>query len=393
MAITVRVHRSISEIPQKEWDALTGDLPTPVFDWSWLNLLETAGGLDSQHGWTPLHLALWRGSELVAAAPLYGRGDSWGDFVYDFGFADAASHMGVAWYPKLVGMSPVTPSVGWKVFVRPGEDNHSLEGRWFDEAWALTQRVGAASLQANFTDPRWSDPLPGPWRRWTHQNFLWTNESHRDFDGYLGTFDKNQRRNIKRERKSLADQGLTLKFVPGEEIPESWFSLMGRLYDKTNDQFGPYAAKFLEPSFFEALGSIRPLLNFSATFYQDDPLPVALGFLLGKNGRLVGRYWGERIHHPDQYFNVCYYGPIEETIRRGWRDLDPGAGSELKVRRGFHSERNVSLHRFVDPTADKLFGGYLGRLNRQEDSRIAALNEAVPFKEPGPRPKNEPNED
>jgi len=377
----VRVHRALSEIPREEWDALTGHLKTPVFDWAWLNLLETSGGLNSDHGWTPLHLALWRGSELVAAAPLYGRGDSWGDFVYDFAFADASQRMGAAWYPKLLGMSPATPSVGWRVFVRPGEPADSLEAQWFEAADALARRIGAASLQANFTDPAWSDALEGPWRRWSHQNFLWTNAGHQDFQGYLGTFDKNQRRNIKRERQSLEDQGLSLKVVPGEEIPESWFPLMGQLYDKTNDQFGPYAARFLEPSFFADLGKIRHLLSFSATFREDDPLPVALGFLLGKNGRFVGRYWGERIHYPDQYFNVCYYGPIEETIKRGWTDFDPGAGSELKVRRGFLSERNVSLHRIYDSDADKLFATYLGRLNRQEEARIEALNAAVPLKE------------
>jgi len=390
MALTIRVHRALSEIPRAQWDALTADAPTPIFDWAWLNLLETAGGLDDHHGWTPLHLALWRGGDLVAAAPLYGRTDSWGDFVYDFSFAEAAPRVGASWYPKLVGMCPATPSVGWRVFVRPGENVEDLEAQWFAAADALAQKIGAASLQANFTDPAWAAPLAGrlgPWHQWSHQHFLWTNEGYSNFDGYLGAFDKNQRRNIKRERQSLADQGLTQKIVSGDHIPESWFALMGQLYDRTNDQFGPWAAKFLEPTFFQALGSIRHLLSFSATFLKDDPLPMALGFLLGKNGRLVGRYWGEREHFSDQYFNVCYYGPIEEAIRAGYRDFDPGAGSELKVRRGFRSERNVSLHRFYDPAANRLFATYLARMNRQEEARIEALNDAVPFAEQG---KNRP---
>lgn len=244
MALTVKVHRAIADIPREEWENLTGHLPTPVFDWAWLNLLETGGGLDSVHGWTPLHLALWRGSELLAAAPLYGRDNSWGDFVYDFAFADAASRMGLGWYPKLVGMCPATPSTGWRVFVRPGEDEEELRTRWLEEAVTLAKGVGAVSLQANFTEPEWSDGLEGPWRRWSHQNFLWTNQGCADFDGYLAQFDKNQRRNIKRERQSLADQGMTTQIFSGEEIPEEWFDLMGRLYDKTNDQFGPWAAKF-----------------------------------------------------------------------------------------------------------------------------------------------------
>lgn len=381
MALGVRVHRSLAEIPRPQWEALTAGLPTPVFDWSWLNLLETAGGLDSAHGWTPLHLALWDGDELVAAAPLYGRDDSWGDFVYDFAFAEAAPRMGASWYPKLVGMSPATPSVGWRVFVRPGQDQATLEARWFDEATRLAQKLGCTSLQANFTDPRWSDALEGRWHRWSHQNFLWTNQGDQSFDDFLVRFDKNQRRNIKRERQSLADQGITQRIVTGDDIPESWFGLMGELYERTNDQFGPYAAKFLQPAFWSQLGQIRHLLSFSATFRGSDPVPLALGFLLEKNGALVGRYWGEREHVSNQYFNICYYGPTDHAIRQGWSTFDPGAGSELKVRRGFSSHRNVSLHRFFDPAAERLFQTYLDRLNRQEEARIAALNQAVPWKE------------
>lgn len=384
MALTLRVHRSIADIPRAEWQSLTASLPTPVFDWDWLNLLETAGGLNDAGGWTPLHVALWRGSDLVAAAPLYGRGDSWGDYVYDFAFADAAGRVGATWYPKLVGMSPATPGVGWQVFVRPGEDRGPLETAWFEGAEALAERLGCASLQANFTDPRWSETLGPRWHKWSHQHFLWSNQSnqgpHADFDGYLATFDKNQRRNIRRERQSLADQGLTLKLVRGEEIPDAWFGLMGKLYDKTNDQFGPYAARFLQPSFWQGLGAIRHLLSFSASFAPHDDLPVALGFLLEKNGHLVGRYWGEREHYPEQYFNICYYGPIEWTIQNGWIDFDPGAGSELKVRRGFVSHRNLSVHRFFDPGAEKLFAAHLDRFNRQEEGRIRALNEALPLK-------------
>jgi len=301
--------------------------------------------------------------------------------VYDFGFAEAAQSRSTPWYPKLVGMCPATPSTGWKVFIRPGEDVAELEAQWFAEAAALGQRLGCTSLQANFTEPEWSDPLPGPWHRWTHQHFLWTRNGHETFDDYLADFDKNQRRNIRRERQSLADRGMAVKIVSGDEIPESWFGLMGQLYDRTNDQFGPWAAKFLQPPFWAALGAIRPLLSFSATFQGADPLPVALGFLLGKNGRLVGRYWGEREHVADQYFNVCYYGPLEHAIAQGYTDFDPGAGSELKVRRGFRSHRNVSLHRFFDPDAERLFASNLARINRQEAGRIEALNNALPFKE------------
>lgn len=403
MPISVRVHQSLAEIPREAWAALSAGLDTPVLEWEWLDLLETAGGLD---GWAPCHLALWRGRELLAAAPLYLRSHSWGDFVYDFAFAEAAERYGRRWYPKLLGMVPATPSPGWRVLTLPGEDAAELERRWWEEACALGKQLGTVSLQANFVEPEsvglaggaagQADDLgggaapflPTGFRYWSHQHFLWTNRGFRDFGDYLGSFDKNQRRNIRRERASLADAGITTRIVSGEEIPDEWFGLMGRLYDRTNEQFGPWAARFLAPGFFDQLHRIRGLLHFAASFREGEPLPLALGFLLGKNGRLVGRYWGEREHLPDQYFNVCYYRPIEEIIARGWRDFDPGAGSPLKARRGFESKRNLSLHRFFDPFAERLFRDNIDHINREEEERITQLNQAVPFRQGGPLSEN-----
>ncbi|MEI8095658.1 MAG: peptidogalycan biosysnthesis protein [Spirochaetales bacterium] len=381
MALTVRVHSAMAEIPEPDWQNLTSALPTPILEWCWLDWLERSGSIDIAHGWAPQHLTLWDAGRLVAGAPLYLRDHSWGDFVYDFAFAQAAQSRGMPWYPKLVGMSPATPSVGWQVLVAPGEDSEGLTERWLAEAEKLARKLGAVSLQANFTDPAWSDALPGRWERWSHQHFLWTNDGFSTFDDYLGAFDKNQRRNIKRERASMEAQGLTLKLVSGDEIPQAWFGLMGELYDRTNSQFGPYAARFLEPEFFLGLEAIRPILTLAATFEAGDPTPLALGFLLKKGPALVGRYWGERRHVDDLYFNICYYRPIEWAIEHGIQSFDPGAGSELKVRRGFRSFRNVSLHRFFDASAGRLFAANVDRFNRQEEATIEALNEAVPFKQ------------
>ncbi len=382
--LVAKVFPRMADIPQTEWQNLSLDHPTPILEWCWLQWLEESRSIDRAHGWTPQHLTLWRGNQLVAGAPLYLRDHSWGDFVYDFAFAQAADSHGLPWYPKLVGMSPATPSVGWKILVAPGEDSQELSERWLEEAIVLAKKLGAVSLQFNFTDPLWSDPLAGldkHWSRWSHQNFLWTNDQFQTFDDYLGAFDKNQRRNIKRERASMVTQGLSLKMVSGDEIPSHWFGLMGELYDRTNSQFGPYAARFLEPEFFLGLEAIRPLLTLAATFDGEDPNPLALGFLLRKGPTLVGRYWGESRHIDDLYFNICYYKPIEWAIENGIQSFDPGAGSELKVRRGFRSFRNVSLHRFFDPAAGKLFSSNIERFNRREEQTIEALNQAVPFKQ------------
>jgi uncharacterized protein len=388
-----RVYTSMSSIPRSAWERLASRVPTPILDWNWLELLESSGSISEANGWTPCHLTLWEGNELVSGAPLYLRTHSWGDFVYDFSFAQVARQLRFGWYPKLVGMSPVTPSVGWHVLVADGYDERTWTSLWIAEAERLAQRMKVISLQFNFTEPAWFDVWkdnaqpPDRWHAWIHQNYLFENSGLADFDSYLALFDKNQRRNIIRERARFGNQDLHHEMVSGADIPDSWFPLMAGLYEKTNDRFGDYAARFLNPDFFRNLEKIRELLVFSAAIEKGRKEPLALAFLLRKNSVLLGRYWGEQEWRDCQYFNVCYYGPIDWAIRQGIKTFDPGAGTFLKARRGFASKTNLSLHRFFDMRAEKLFTSFLSELNAGEQNEIDELNKAVPFKS-GWKPQN-----
>ena len=386
MELTVRLDQRIADLPREAWSVLTSSHHTPILEWAWLNLLESSGSIAPRHGWEARHLTLWRGSDLVAGAPLYKKSHSWGEFVYDFAFAEFAQRHGGRWYPKLVGMSPATPSIGWQVLTAPGEDAQALTARWLEEAVKLALAEQAASLQFNFTDPAWAQSVlkqNSDWHHWSHQSFLWNNRGLTSFEDYLGSFDKNQRRNIRREIEGFERQGYRTEVIEGPDIPQDWFSLMGALYDKTNAQFGPWAARFLEPEFFEGLDALRPFLLFAATFRDHDPQPQALSFLLHNHQRLIGRYWGEVEHVDLQYFNVCYYTPIRWAIEHGISAFDPGAGSPLKVRRGFESEIHYSLHRFFDPASEALFRLYIDEVNRDEERQIQELNESVPFRQGG----------
>jgi uncharacterized protein len=386
MEMEAKVFLSMAEIPRASWETLTENVTTPILDWNWLELLESSESITEANGWRAHHLTLWDKGTLVAGAPLYLRSHSWGDFVFDFGFADAATKLKFSWYPKLVGMSPATPSVGYEVLTAPGYDKKELTLAWLEEAERLASSLGAVSLQFNFTDPAWFELWrneakdAGKWYAWVHQNYLFENNDLADFGGYLARFDKNQRRNIIRERKKFHDQGLRIEIAEGDEIPANWFPLMAELYERTNDRFGMYAAKFLEPKFFADLEKIRNLLAFSASIPVGSGEPIALGMMIRKKSLLIGRYWGEGEWRNSQYFNVCYYGPIEWAIRNGIRAFDPGAGSYLKTRRGFASKTNLSLHRFFDERAGKLFAAFISDINREEKAEIDALNEAIPLK-------------
>lgn len=382
MDLQPRWFSRFSDLPADAWTALTAALPTPILEADWLAHLEDSGSISPDTGWTPRHLTLWDGEQLVAAAPLWLKDHSWGEFVYDFGFAQAAGQMGRSWYPKLVGMSPATPSTGYRFLTAPGYDRAELVAQLLDIIEAWCRDSGVASLQFNFAEADFRAELEAAgFLAWTHQHYAFRQPAGTTFDDYLARFDKNQRRNIKREVQSLADQGLSIRLVTGEEAPDHWFALMGELYDRTNDKFGPWAAKFLEPAFFSGLEKIRRHFVLAAAFEGDSAEPFALSFLLKKGQKLIGRYWGTRVEYPELYFNLCYYAPIRWALENGYTEFDPGAGSSLKIRRGFVAEPNWSLHKFFDRSLERLFRHFLPQVNAQEEGQIAQLNAGLPFKQ------------
>lgn len=373
---------SISDIPREAWDELAGPADTALLEWSWLRAFEISGSMTERTGWLPAHLAAYRGSSLVGVAPLYIKSHSAGEFVFDYAWAEVAEHIGTEYYPKLVGMSPATPAVGYRLLTDPGEPE--LGRRMLDEVHRFADGHGLRSTAFNFIDGDWAEELmDAGYSPWKHQSYLWTNESFSDFDAYLGRFTKGQRRNIRRERQSVADQGLEVRAFRGSEADPRLFRLMYRYYKATNDQFGMWAARFLNREFFEDLyPDFADKILFVAAYARgrrgaDEP--VALSFLLAKAGHLIGRYWGSSGFYDSLHFEACYYKPIEWAIDNGYRSFDPGMGSSHKLRRGFRAVSNYSLHRFLDKRMQAVMEANIRRINAMEDARIESMNDHVPF--------------
>lgn len=380
--ITFKWVDGISAVDPEIWNTLALPLQTPLLEWEWLNLLEISGSLKPEVGWLPLHLTVWRKDCLVAAAPLYVKGHSAGEFVFDHVWADVAERLGIRYYPKLVGMSPFSPVIGYRFLMDPSEDEEKLTASMLEEIDRFCERNRMSGCSFLFVDPAWTPLLTHQgYIGWEHQRFVWKNNGFRTFDDYLAVFNSNQRRNIKRERRTMQDLGIELKTFSADEIPDSFFSLMYRLYENTNRQFGPWGCKYLTPQFFEQLPDhYRHRLLMVAAFDRQRPdPPVGMSFLLHKYRTLYGRYWGSRRELPHLHFNVCYYGPIEWAIANGIHFFDPGMGSSHKVRRGFESGFSTSLHRFYDPRLHKLLMMHIDDINRHEKNQVDALNRALPF--------------
>lgn len=378
----LRWHPSIAEIDRSAWDALAAPLDTPLLEWDWLHLMEASGSITAEHGWQPCHLAVWQEETLTAAAPLYIKGHSAGEFVFDHAWADAAHQLGIAYYPKLIGMSPVTPVVGYRFLTHPDVDERKITELITDEIDRFCRDNGLSGASFLFVDPEWMPMATEQgWRAWRHGSFLWENKNFESFDDYLAVFNANQRKNIRKEIRSMDRQGIRLETLSGSLIPDEFFQQMYRFYERTNDQYGIWGCKYLTRKFFLKLADdYRHRLLFVAAYEKETGgPPVGLSMLLTKNDRLYGRYWGceRRIDH--LHFNVCYYAPIAWAIENGIRFFDPGAGSAHKVRRGFTAVPNHSLHRFYDPRLARLMDLHIDRINEAEQDAIDELNRTLPF--------------
>jgi len=375
---------SLSRVDQNAWNALALPMQTPFLEWEWLRLMETSGSITAKTGWQPHHLTVWSGRRLMAAAPLYIKEHSDGEFVFDDAWADLANRLGIKFYPKLVGMIPVTPVTGYRFLIAPGADERRLTALMVSEIDRFCEQNRISGCSFLFIDPKWRhEMLCHGFISWVQPGYAWRNRGYETFNDFLKIFNSNQRRNIKRERKAIHHSGITIKTYKGDEIPVDFFPLMYRFYVRTNEQFGPWSCQYLTGSFFDDLYDKyrHRILIMAACQGQNQRRPVGMSLLINKGDRLFGRYWGSFKEINFLHFNTCYYSPIEWSITHDIRRFDPGIGGFHKIRRGFEAVPNYSLRRFYDRNLWQIFELHIDEINRIEQKQIHALNKKLPFSE------------
>ncbi|MFM6312502.1 MAG: GNAT family N-acetyltransferase [Dolichospermum sp.] len=376
---------TIADIPKSAWDALAIPLKTPFLEWDWLHNLEVSHSATADAGWLPNHLVLWREQTLIAAAPLYLKGHSQGEFVFDHQWAELASRLGIEYYPKLLGMTPFTPAEGYRFLISPGEDEEEITALMIYEIDSFCVKHRISSCHFLYVDPQWRPILEKQGlTTWLHHSYIWKNADFTTFDDYLTGFNANQRRNIKRERKAVEQAGLKLQAMTGDEIPPSMFPLMYDFYADTCDKFGWWGSKYLTKQFFEQLyHNYRHRVVFFAAYHQEDQdqrQPLGMSFCLFKENQLYGRYWGSFQDIDCLHFDACYYTPIAWAIAHNIQTFDPGAGGKHKKRRGFPATPNHSLHRFYNHRLEKIILPWIREVNHIEQQEIDAINAELPFK-------------
>jgi predicted N-acyltransferase len=377
----IRWHHNLAEIPQQSWDEMALPLQTPFLEWEWLNNLETSGSVKSHTGWQPCHLTVWRNHNLIGAAPLYLKGHSYGEFVFDHQWADLAYRLGINYYPKLVGMTPFTPAVGYRFLVAEGEDEREITEIMVSAIDNFCQQNQLSGCNFLFVDPQWQTLIAQfGFTGWMHHGYIWQNHDFQNFDDYLGMFKSDQRKNIKKERKTVAKTGLVLKNLVSQEIPHSLYPYIYRFYSSTCDKFY-WGSKYLTKKFFQQLYPkySHRLMLVVAHREEDEHNPVGMSFCVRKGENLYGRYWGCLAEYNCLHFETCYYQPIEWGIKQGIQMYDPGAGGSHKRRRGFPATANYSMHRFYPQRMSRILAHYIDEINLAELQEIQAINQDLPF--------------
>jgi len=369
---------SIESIPADEWNAL--DLHgNPTVTHEFLATLERESCVGGDTGWTPAHLTLRDATgALRGAVPLYRKTHSWGEFVFDFSWAQAYAQAGLRYYPKLISMVPFTPAPGPRLLIGADADADSMRHALVKQLLEMTQAERASSLHLLFVEPADLAVLKA-------HNFLirkdcqfhWHNRGYTSFDDFIATFRAEKRKKALRERRRIREAGITYRTLLGEEMDARLWDIVFAFSADTFAQRGH--EHYLNAAFFRSFCSKRPgAVMVKLAQYEDQPIAAAI-FFVGRD-TLYGRYWGAQAQFDSLHFETCYYQGIEYCIENGLQHFEPGTQGEHKVPRGFEPIETWSAHWLADPRFRRALEHYLRQEHEAVDNYIAEVKSHVPFR-------------
>ena len=371
---------SLADVSPDEWDALAGS-HNPFATHAFLHALEKHNCVGEQFGWYPVHLLVRDGNErLLAAMPMYVKTNYYGEFVFDWNWDSAYRQQGKDYYPKLVVSIPYTPATGSRLLIHPDADNKDgLREILISQAMNFAREQKLSSIHWLFTDPHDTEFFRS--RGFTLRmgcNFHWHNNEYQSFDDLLEAFTSKKRKNIKRERRIVAEQDISMQRYRGTEISDELLTTFTRFYTDTFDKKNGVAT-LNEGFFFNLRNQLQNKMILVVAYKEEHPVAAAL-FFEGEE-TLYGRYWGcERDYH-SLHFETCYYQGLEIAIESGLKHLDPGVQGEHKIPRGFLPTATWSAHWL----ADEYFSGIIDRYCKDEQEAMnehcAWLWERSPYKE------------
>nr|WP_124947627.1 GNAT family N-acetyltransferase [Sulfurirhabdus autotrophica] len=372
----IRIIDSLADINPQQWNVLAGE--QPFLRHEFLFALETTGCVSQQAGWIPRHITLWKNNVLTGAMPLYVKSHSYGEYVFDWAWADAYQRHGIRYYPKLVNATPFTPVTGQRLLAATESDRLLL----LSAALKHAQDIGASSLHCLFpTQPQAKEMQSLGMMLRSGVQFHWQNNEYADFDGYLANMSHDKRKKIKQERRKVSNSGITFEHLTGNAICDTHWEFFNSCYQTTYRQHR--STPYLNLAFFRQIGATQPE-NVLLIIASRDGIPIASALNFYNDHTLYGRYWGAIEYAPGLHFETCYYQAIEFCIQHKILTFEGGAQGEHKVARGFLPTPTWSAHWLAHPEFSHAVEEFLERESRGIAQYITELNESSPFKSEKP---------
>jgi predicted N-acyltransferase len=379
--IEITAHQLLLDIAASDWDACAcpgdGRPMDPFTTYRFLKALEDSGSVGGRSGWQPRYLVARADGQVIACAPMYAKGHSQGEYIFDFNWAQAYENAGGDYYPKLQIAAPFTPATGRRFLTRPGFEAMGMSAL-IQGAVQIASDNELSSLHITFCTE--AEALAGAGMGLMSrvgQQFHWVNRDYADFDGFLADLSSRKRKNIRRERTEAQGFGGQIVALSGDDIqPEHWDAFWHFYQDTGNRKWG---TPYLTRAFFDcAQDSLRDDMLLVLAMNNGRPVAGALNFI----GRetLYGRYWGSAEYHPSLHFELCYYQAIDYAIKKGISRVEAGAQGEHKLARGYLPVATHSLHWIRDLAFRDAIARYLIVETRAVDEEIEVLTAYGPFK-------------
>jgi predicted N-acyltransferase len=376
---TLQVHDTLSAIGREAWEACAAPTGDPFVSFDFLHACEASGSAVPRAGWAGRHLTLRDPDDRVLGVmPLWLKGHSQGEYVFDHSWAEAYQRAGGRYYPKLLSAVPFTPATGPRLLVHPDADAATVRQTLIQGALTLCERLDLSSLHVNF-------PTEAEWRQMGDQGlllrqdmqFVWRNEGYQTFDDFLAALSSNRRKTIRRERRD-AQAGLDIRVLTGSDITEAHWDAFFAFYMDTGSR--KWGRPYLTRAFFSMVGeTMADRIALMMAFRDDTPIAGALNFI-GRDA-LYGRQWGALDEVPFLHFELCYYQAIDFAISRGLSRVEAGAQGEHKIARGYLPTPVYSAHHIADMALRVPVERYLEQERRGVEAEIAGLTaELSPFK-------------
>jgi uncharacterized protein len=370
------IHSRIDAIERRQWNALAGT-HIPFLRHEFLSALEHTGCVGEHTGWEPRYFTLQDDQGLLAAVPAFIKMHSYGEFVFDFAWAQAYARVGGDYYPKLTIAVPFTPATSPRLLVRPGADPHSAR-RLLQDVQTYANAQSLSSVHALFLDePARSACAAAGWLLRRDCQFHWTNRGYASFEHYLASFTAEKRKKARRERRRVADSGIRFETRFGGDLDRR---LLDRVYALHSDTFRRHGHEpYLTRAFFgEIAETLGQEFMVKVAMYGTEPVAAAVFFWCQE--ALFGRYWGAAADYHSLHFETCYHQGIEFCIERGIGRFEPGTQGEHKVSRGFEPALTWSAHYIRDARLRHAIGAYLEREGESVDEYAQEVQAHVPFR-------------